>query len=410
MAWIALRPWAGVSRLGRRLAGLLASLVLLELSVYLAIALSGSLVEEKIRRVADIYHEQSLHLARWLSDTLAGRDIVDSLLGWRYRLGYISASDVISTQGLRANRDYDTWPRPGVLRAAAFGDSFVYANEVPNASAWPAVVERHFPELEVLNYGVGGFGTDQAYLRYRAEGRDLHPHVVLIGFVPDDLRRIVSMYPRFLYSHEPPRFKPRFVLDADQGLVLVPNPGPSWAVYRRYLSAPEAVRELGKLDYWYEPLIYENPLHDWSSSVRLASHVWVRLRRRYFDGDRLIKSGRFNERSEAFAIQERLFKQFARAASDAGAVPVVVFFPDRPSLEQLRNGQPTVYGPLIETVKRQEIRHVDLADAFATRAHDGMDSLFAPGGHYSPLGNELVANWLGQLLSEERSALLRGRE
>jgi hypothetical protein len=138
--------------------------------------------------------------------------VLDSALGWRYRAGFRKGGDAISAQGLRADRVYAARPAAGVVRVAAFGDSYVYGNEVGNDDSWPTQLERSAPDVEVLNYGVGGYGVDQAYLRYLAEGRALAPQVVIIGFAPVDLPRLVNRYRRFLDDRELALAKPRFVL------------------------------------------------------------------------------------------------------------------------------------------------------------------------------------------------------
>ena len=90
-------------------------------------------------------------------------------------------------------------PRRGLCVSLLFGDSFVYGNEVSDDDAWCAVLEASSDALEVLNYGVGGYGLDQAFLRFQREGMALHPDVVLIGFTPDDLGRVVNVYRRFIF-------------------------------------------------------------------------------------------------------------------------------------------------------------------------------------------------------------------
>jgi len=70
-------------------------------------------------------------------------------------------------------------------------------------------LEARTDALNVLNYGIGGYGFDQAFLRFQREGIALRPDVVLIGFAPDDLGRLVNVYRRFISSRELPLAKPR---------------------------------------------------------------------------------------------------------------------------------------------------------------------------------------------------------
>src|SRR5258708_27868460 len=174
---------------------------------------------------------------------------IDSIAGWRYRAGHKDRNNSISPQGLRSLRLYTERPTAGVTRIAAFGDSFVYGNDVPDSAAWCAQLERLNPgNLEVANYGVGGYGVDQAYLRYQTEGAALHPQIVFIGFATDDLRRVVNVYRRFISSRELPLLKPRFVLDSANRLKLLPVPARGAQDYKRYLQSPRDILEIGPAD------------------------------------------------------------------------------------------------------------------------------------------------------------------
>jgi len=379
-----------------------------ETSAYAIEFLSGRMFDEPIRRRSAILQEQSSRIAL-LIDSTPRREMLDPLLGWRYRAGYASPTDHLNAQGLRARREYSTVPAPGTLRVAAFGDSFVYGNEVSDADAWCAVLEARSDALEVLNYGVGGYGLDQALLRFESEGMALHPDIVLIGFTPDDLRRVVNVYRRFISSRELPLAKPRFVLSGDS-LAHVANPLPRREDYRNLLLHPAAVRALGKLDDWYSPTIYEHPLYDAFATLRVGYALWQRLQRRVLDPNRLVRGGVFNEHSAAFLLQVAVFRAFVAAARARNADPAVILLPDRTSVESGRRGAPAVYAPLKTALLNRGIKTWDAADAFRS-AFGTVDELFASGGHYSPKGNRLLAQWLQGLLAAEGEVLRhRNRE
>ena len=361
--------------------------------------LSRPLLTEEIRTTRDIWREQSV-LMRQL---LQGRGLlaVDSALGWRYRSDIATARDQTNSRGLRSAREYSAVPADSVVRVAAFGDSFVYGNEVDNASCWPVLAEHIYPRLEVLNYGVGGYGNDQAYLRFLADGRSLSPRIAILGFTPTDFGRVVNVYRRFLSNRELPLFKPRFVLRAGGQLELVPSPVRAPADYARYLEHPEAVTTLGRGDAWYEPAIYEDPLYDISATVRLLTGLWIKVRRRYVDGDRLVRDGVFNRASTAFALQTTLFQSFAAKARAAGIVPLVIILPDRESIVRRRDGHAPIFAPLVDDLRAKGIDYLDLTGAFLAReARQPPDGWFMPGGHYSPSANRLIAKWLGPRLLE----------
>lgn len=385
-----MRPGRGV----RFLAGCLLFVALLELSSYAAIAVINRRRERPIQRSAQLLRAERRRMEERVRDWETMYE-VDSVLGWRYTLGFQSGAHRLNAQRLRADHDYDTVPRAGVLRVAAFGDSFVYGSEVPLSASWAARIERANPSVEVLNHGVHGYGLDQALLRYRMEGHALHPRVVVMGFVADDLGRLLNVYSPFR-SHWLPAFgKPRYVIQGNE-LRVVASPLRSQADYLHYLDRPADMRAWKDADWWYEPVLYGNVLYDHSATIRLATHGWILLKRRYLDRDRPRRGATINTGSEAYRIQLRIFEEFVKEATSHGEVPLVVLFPERESVARLLRGGGTVYAPMLEDLTRLRIPFADAAGAFRaagdTLAEAGW---FEPGGHYSAKGNEIVARWLG---------------
>lgn len=289
-------------------------------------------------------------------------------------------------------------PPLGVLRVAAFGDSFVYGNEVKAHQSWPALLETRTPEIEVLNYGVGGYGVDQALLRFLTEGSDLKPHVVVMGFVTDDLSRLTNVFRAFRSAYEWPLTKPRYAIVGDE-LTFYPPPLTHVTDYEAFLNGTRAITELGTHDEWYEPLVYDNPAYDLSATVRLVSHLWIRLRGRYLDPDRIFDGPVFNTQSEAFAIQMALFRQFVDSARYRDNAPLIVLLPDRESLAQVAQGNLSIQAPLAQALDSAGLPYLDLVTAFGDGfTEQELRAWFMPGQHYSEAGNQRIAKGLGDFL------------
>jgi len=374
------------------------TIALLEGFSWVALALIAPRLDEPVRRTSDIFREQTDLIGQWWHADPATLFVeFDSALGWRQRPGYRNALYTVSPQGLRGSREYGPVPAPGVLRVDAFGDSFVFGSEVGDTAAWPAIIERDFPGIEVPNYGVGGYGLDQTFLDLAEHVRDLHPQVVIVGFVPDDLRRALNVYRRFLSTREPPLVKPRFLVGASGSLTLVPTPLRGEGDYLDILDHPRDVLPLGKLDDWYTPLIYRDPLYDYSATVRLLTTVWIRGSRRYLGADRLYIHGYANPLSEAFRLQVALFEHAADSIHAVGARPLLVFFPDLEQLGRILAGQRPSYQPLLDTLRAHGLDPHDAAAAFAGAPAAELNRWFMT-AHYSPAGNRLVARWLEGIL------------
>jgi hypothetical protein len=94
--------------------------------------------------------------------------------------------------GMR-DRERSLAPPPGGLRIALLGDSQVEAKEVPLDSTFGQRLERRLQTLhptcpvEVLNFGVSGYGTVATLARYHALGSRFSPDLVVYAFMDNDL-------------------------------------------------------------------------------------------------------------------------------------------------------------------------------------------------------------------------------
>lgn len=311
-------------------------------------------------------------------------------LGWTIKPGGAAADGGYraNQRGLRADREYQEAPPAGVVRVAAFGDSFTHGDGVPNAAAWPARLGGLGARLEVLNFGVPGYGLDQALLRYRLEGRAYRPGLVLIGFMTENIHRHVNVFrPFYLRDTHLPLAKPRFVLDGG-GLTLVPNPLPSLDEYRRLLEDDRGLwRRLARGDGHYQAGYTAGPL-DGLGAVRLAKMA-VAAGRAQLGGHPpiLTRDGSYNPESEAFRITAALIESFYRESVEEGSVPVVLVLPDRPELERHRAARATTYRPLLARLADAGHRHLDLIGALgALPVKEALGAV-----HYSVQGNLAVA-------------------
>ena len=160
-----------------------------------------------VRQYADIAKE-----GQW------DRVAYDPYLGWDIDL---------EGDRIRGDAVYADTPREGIERIVAIGDSFTYGDEVSQAESFPGQLARMRENREVLNMGAGGYGIDQAVLKYLKYGAPRKPHAVVFGIHPPNWERCTLSFNA--YS------KPRFVYNAADGSVTLTNterPAPE-AMYRR---------------------------------------------------------------------------------------------------------------------------------------------------------------------------------
>ena len=94
-----------------------------------------------------------------------------------------------NSKGLR-DREHSYAKPEGVFRIVIIGDSFMEAYQVPAAESLPDMLEERLRDrrVEVINLGVGGYGTAQEYIYLKEEGLKYHPDLVLMALYANDVR------------------------------------------------------------------------------------------------------------------------------------------------------------------------------------------------------------------------------
>ncbi|MHC4261658.1 MAG: SGNH/GDSL hydrolase family protein [Planctomycetota bacterium] len=173
-------------------------------------------------------------LEAWLERTrsggllLAGQDPHPGY-GWTNRPGLRDFEEPghpprsTNTAGMRGAEEFERDRLPERARIALVGDSFTFGTHQPDERIWAAQLARSLPDCEVLNFGVPGFGLDQAVLRLEREALDWRPDVVVLGVFATNPVRATRRFTFFA--------KPRFGLDSTGALIEpplgVPVPEPS---------------------------------------------------------------------------------------------------------------------------------------------------------------------------------------
>lgn len=350
--------------------------------------LVGRLHDWHYHPVDELTDFQAASIGRLLDDT-SKYVMPDPELGWTIRPNGVAPLYQANSAGMRRTGEVDALPTPGVHRIAAYGDSFTHGDQVANADTWSARVEALAPEFELLNFGVGGYGVDQAYLRYQRTQREFPAELVLIGFMSENIKRHVNRYrPFYAIGTGMTLGKPRFVL-RDGELELLPNPLPGAQDLRALLAEPRAVLpRIGENDHFFAHRYRANAL-DWSPTYRLSQVIAHEMgasnpSRRLFDA-----AGDYRTDSEAFQISVALIRAFVARVQADGARPLVLVFPNRGDVERFQTSGKRTYQALLEAFDAAGVDYVDLLPALTA---DPLDDVFNM--HYTPLGNSRVAEYL----------------
>jgi lysophospholipase L1-like esterase len=123
----------------------------------------------------------------WTSDPLVGVSLRPGASAWEVDEGF--AWTKINGHGYR-DRDRALSKPRGVYRIAALGDSYTEARQVPMDKTFTSLAEEEFNrshclgerQVEVLNFGIGGFGTAQELLLLRERVWKFDPDMIVLQF------------------------------------------------------------------------------------------------------------------------------------------------------------------------------------------------------------------------------------
>ncbi len=312
--------------------------------------------------------------------------IADDLLGWTVGPARRSNDGLYasSSEGIRsAHPGVSYTHRAPSHRIALVGDSFTFGLEVPFEDTWGAHLERALgPQVQVLNFGVDGYGVDQAYLRYQRDVRPWRPDLVILGIINHDLYRSLAVYSFLSFPDWGfPFAKPRFIANPDK-LLLVNTP----------LPAPEVIfanRSITDLPYLqYEPGYHADdwqwrPLHQFF----LARFLLSRFPRAYdFDADATDET--------LISMNREILLAFIKLARIEGSTPLIVYFPSRGDFkgEQFRLEKRWEKDRVLAELRARQIEYTDLT---ACLSRLSPTELFLEGRpHYSAAGNRAVVECL----------------
>ncbi|MHC4091908.1 MAG: SGNH/GDSL hydrolase family protein, partial [Planctomycetota bacterium] len=351
----------------------LGMLVLCDILVGVAFCRDGDFRWWPLPPYSLVFHEDQLE---YLSKEEWSYFQFDPELGWSLRPGGVGDDGLyrINSAGIRADREYALQPPPGVIRIAAFGDSFVHGDTVDNTETAMSLLQNSRADLEVLNFGVPAYGTDQAYLRYLRDGAPYHPDVVLIGLMVENLLRNVSAF-RQTYHHATgiPLAKPRFRLGAGGTLELLPTPARSLPQLRAMIESRGPVDRLQESDYWVAraPWAYRDSPLFCSSLLRIVCAAYENSGRQHQPYYRDVAS-------EPFRVTARVLQQFRESAMDGGAQRAyVLLLPHPDTVRGHLQGEPAYWRTMTDHLEAAGVPVIDLTPALVEAARrDGLDTLF----------------------------------
>jgi len=306
--------------------------------------------------------------------------IPDDRLGWRHaadREKYFTNEHgqrnlVVQNSNGHRGTYFPKDRTPGKFRILVLGDSFTEAVQVSEAELFTTRLEVSNAGWEVLNAGVGSYGTVQQYLYLVSDGLQFNPDLILLMFYHNDLFENCLPYS--------PGIGPRPYARVDEGGATRIVPELDYERYAKFALQLPFWSELIEHSYFY---------------IFLNSRVYQPLLAAKMKTRALADRSQMQGCSE-YSILFNLLERMAGQASGQGAEFIVALIP---TAGEARKSRSTAHERILNFCSATGLRCLSLIDALQARRHSRGDSsgesYFDADIHWTDAGHARVAEQIG---------------
>jgi hypothetical protein len=250
----------------------------------------------------------------------------------------------------------------------------------------------------VANYGVGGYGTDQSYLRFHYNTHD-EAKIIIIGFSSDDIRRNVNQLRNLIVPEKQFGIKPRFILSEGDKLQLVPIPNLTKKDYENLIINP---KKYLAHDYFIPGGLSGRIEMNFPFCLRvtkLSKYVFKRIingkpgYEEFYDPD---------HPSEALNVTANILKAFYQEAKIRGKYPIVLLIPIMYDIRKYQREHIWVYQTLIDKLAENNLEFLNFGNAIlAYLSQRDPRMLFTKDSHLDEEGSRVLARYVFDYLNQK---------
>ena len=183
--------------------------------------------------------------------------------------------------------------------------------------------------LQLLNFGVGGYGVDQAYLRFKKDALAWEPDVAVLAFPLTDLfakhdglpvHRMASM------GHT--IFEAPDILENGALRTLNPPTLPPPVIFQK-----ASIDQLPFLEF---DLGYRRHEWEWGVADAVLGKRWL-----FSFFPRYVERNTNTSDEEMIAVNRAILLEFTRLAKENRVQPIIAYLPGKPEILRLKRGDPT---------------------------------------------------------------------
>ena len=305
---------------------------------------------------------------------------------------------------------------------SSFGDSFVFCKHVEDGHTWQNYLSLK-TKTNVFNFGVNNYGIDQTFLRYKDIRKKIKSKIILIGFVPETILRIRSMWKHFFEYGNILAVKPSFEIKSKNSLKLKKNPLKKAEDLLNKKKFEKILNELKKSDHWYKekflkdllkfPLIiniFKKPKRNFGIILNFI-YFWITKKNKYHDNAwRIILNENFLILEKKFNYEfdrnlfELILNDFNKVVKKDHRKSLFIVFPYKKDVIQFKKSKRTIYSKFFSSL-HNKLNFLDLTPYLSKYSLKKINKFYHSdfyGSHLTAFGNQVCAEYIYKHLKRFR--------
>ncbi len=285
---------------------------------------------------------------------------------------------------------------------ASFGDSFVFCRYVKNHETWQEQLNK-LSNFKGLNLGVGNYGLDQIYLKYKKTKLPKNIKIIFIGFVPETLSRCLCLWKHYHEFNNIYAFKPKFSIYKNK-IKLIKNPIKDRESFK---NIKKVIKDLKKKEFFYKEKFSKNKLN-FPYFLSSLKNLKYNVRLIYFSTLKVLRIN--NDKIFEFIIKNNCIKNDIYFANKGNKKLIENLMLKINNLSKSRNQKifflifPQKYDLFLKyqnydkffQMQKDKFEIIDFTKIFKKK---DINKIYLPdqyGGHLTPFGNKIVAETLSK--------------
>ncbi len=321
----------------------------------------------------------------------------------------------INENGARVNPGFEG----KVSKISCYGDSFTFCRQVNDNETWGHFLSK-LQKTNVLNFGVGNYGVDQALLRLKREYPKNKTSIVILAVVPDTISRILSVWKHYYEYGNTFGFKPRFILK-NENLELIKNPIDSKIKFYDYKKYLKIIKKYDffytkkfkkeKIHFPYTLTLFKNPKRNfliiyWVLKIQFLKKLGKKYSGIEWNPMQIIMEINLNWRINLFKeknniqLLKKTVEEYVLFSKQQQFKAIFLFLPQKDDLNFIRKNY-NFYENFIKDISNIEGLHlIDITKNLLKVQN--LDELYSNlneyGGHFSSEGNEKIACLINEMI------------